>query len=616
MQRTIPAPARHGLFLLTSVFAAITLLTEAARAAGLAFATYSWLAAALTLGVPVLALRFLRRAAVPRERLATVLTVAALGLVCGVLAAATLRFDADVFQYLPNAVYYVQHPHAAMGYDVFFLHAPEGHFHSWWAGVSIAFEYYPAALAHLLGCRFLDLYFVWQPALFGFLLPVVLYVALGALTPETRIAPYALIAAVACLLLLGEVHRAPLHMSITRFYEGKVVLLSLGVPLFLAGSVAFLRDHRCEDWLLLCLLCVALCGASLSALVLLPPLALALAGGYLLAGISRERLARAGAYLASLAYLVPMTVISFMDASTPKLDDPINLPWPHDLAGHLALMINRQWPLTPLLLGAGLLGSLMMAPRRLSRLLAGYCVVLLLTVFNPWLATALIRVTHTPNVYWRLFYLLPVPVFVGLAANQAYARCRSAAARLALAVTTAALLLAGFLWTPWNVTRVPAIWSAGESGRQRDLLAALWKVPRADVEAARQVLAVAPPGVMLAPQNLGNMIPILDSRYPQLRLRDDPVLSWFGLRHERAYGVQRIQASELVGGAAQYQESFAAVLRRECGAMQSIVMLDAAASPALRTAVGACGLSVWRRTAGYSVASRPVLPAAVRDRSF
>jgi Family of unknown function (DUF6077) len=609
-ERLIPAPIFHGLFLLTAVFAAITLLTEAVRASGFSFAAYSRLAGALTLLVPVVVLTLLRRAPVPRERPATVVTVAALGAVCGALAVTTLRPDPDIFTYLPNAVYYLQHPRAAMGYDVFFLHAPTGHFHARWYDVAIAFEYYTAAWARLLHCRFLDLYFVLQPALFGFLLPAVLYCGLSALAPGTRVTPYALITTVACLLLLGETHRTPLHMSITRFFEGKTVLLSLGVPLFLAESVALLRDFRREAWVFLCLLVVALCGTSISTLVLLPPLALSLAGSYLLLAPSREGFSRSGWYLASLVYLVPLAVAAVLDASTPKLHDPINERWPHDLGGHLALMINWQWPLSPLLLAAGMIGTFVLAPRRLSRLLLGYCGILLLTVFDPWLAPALIRVTNTPAVYWRLFYLFPVTLFVGLAANELYQRCTSAGRRRALVWSSGLLLLAGFVWTPCNVTRVPGVWSAGVGGPRRDALSSLWKLEPQELEAARQVLAVTPPGVMLAPENIAKVIPLLDSRYPQMRLREDPVRAWFALRHESAYGEQRIEASDFAGGAAQYQASFVAVLRRECGAMESIVILKTAASPAFKAAATACGLRAWQETEAYGVAYRPREPLA------
>jgi hypothetical protein len=605
--RMYRVPIRHGLFLLISTCAAITLLTEVARATGASFAVYSWLAGAVTLVIPAAAWPLIRGAPVPRERPATLVTVMLLGVVCAVFAAATLRFSADTYYYVPNAIYYLQHPRQAMGYDVFFLHAPDGHFRSYWWSTAGAYEYYPAALAHLLGMRYLDLYFVLRPALLGFLLPVVIYLLLTTLSAEEAITPYAMVSTVACLLLLGETHRTFLNMSITRFCEGKTVLLALGVPLFMTESFAFMCGHRRGSWAFLCLLCIALCGCSSSTILLLPPLAFAVALCFLLAGHDRPPFGQIVAYLASLAYLPVLILTSLSDPSTPRFDDVPNQGWPRDLAGHLAFLINREWPLSPILLAAGVTVTILLAPPRLSRFSLLFCATLVLTIFNPWLAPLLIRVTSSPNIYWRLFYLLPVGMFLGLAANEIHVRCKSRQSRAALWCMTAVLLLAAYLATPFNITRIPAAWSADPGGKAPpDALANLWKVPRPDLAAARELLAVTPPGVMLAPAGVGSLIPLLDSHYPQMRLRDDAELWWFTLRHEASYGEQRIQASQFLGGGAAPFAAFAAVLQRECGALRSIVAVSPISEDLrVKVAVNACGLSERRKFGGYTVAFRP-----------
>jgi hypothetical protein len=65
---------------------------------------------------------------------------------------------------------------------------------------------------------------------------------------------------------------------------------------------------------------------------------------------------------------------------------------------------------------------------------------------------------------------------------------------------------------------------------------------------AEEIIAVTPPGAMLAPLPLGGVITMLSADFPQMRVFNEPERLWFGERGMDSEIDKRICASEFVNG--------------------------------------------------------------------
>ena len=70
-----------------------------------------------------------------------------------------------------------------------------------------------------------------------------------------------------------------------------------------------------------------------------------------------------------------------------------------------------------------------LAPRPVRSFLLGWSGLAALLYLNPWVAPWLIEHITSPNIYWRLFYLLPVTPLLALAVALVLERLRARVSR-------------------------------------------------------------------------------------------------------------------------------------------------------------------------------------------
>lgn len=492
------------------------------------------------------------------------------GALSAALALWTNRYNVDDFLYVPDAVYRLQHPDQAIDFTSHYLYSGAAEpFHLFLYDTANAFEYSQAAFCYLFGWDFLTSYHIVMVGVLGFLFPIVLFALFRQFIANSMIAALSTLIAFAVLLLLGETHRAPGNFSITRVYQGKTVLMALGVPLLTVLFLEFVKHTGWRTWLILFAGSTAMAGLTSSSFVLIPALFSVLIIAYLVAADEPLSIKLRTSIWASssMAYLLvcaaAFAAFAFSNLTT---ESPVNEGWPTTFSGHLAFLLNRDAPATIAL-------AILVAPLAVwmsagfeRRFIFGWTLALMVFYLNPWMAQIHIRYVTSPNIFWRLFYLFPLlPSLAVVVSRVLFWLSRKAIPwRLGAAASIAvALCLPHFLHYRGSIFFEPNV--AGFS------MASL-KLPAEWLADAKQVISRSPAGPMLAPGNLAGTIVMLDSNYPQMRVRETTLRMLMPGQENFRKAEARIRASNFLDG------NFKA---GDLGALKSTL----AAYPELRTVV-------------------------------
>lgn len=552
------------------VLAAFTLLTHLSQVLGIPFQVYVvvgiLLAALLLVATARPAYRQLKQAQRPDRK--ALLLLIGVGVLCSILALVNHRRDADDYYYTPNAIYMLEHSDEPMGFEVHFLDGGENCdviSYSW--GTSIPFEYSQAAVASVLGIDFLSVYYILTPALVGFLLPLALYYALSLFSEQPVVTVLGALITVGIVLLLGETHRTFGNFSLTRAYQGKTLLLAIGLPAFVGASIRFFESPSACRWTMLLALSTAMVGTTTSSIVLIPALASVLLVAHLLASPPKRHTRPAYIlYLTSLGYVALYATFLVVNSHVDlRADSPINQGWPTTFSGHLAFFIHPDQPVTPLVVVITSVAALLLTSGKRRRFLAGWIVAVTVLYLNPLVAPLLIRYVTTPNAYWRLFYIYPFPLVAGVSAVYFFEGLGNLPRMARLASTALVLaLLVGVHFLPSSTS----IFRHGTSFN----VPPGYELPEGFVEVAQAIVSQTPEGTMLAPRELSGIIPMLSSRHPQVRVRTDGVLLWFAECGAPELGTVRVGASEFVGGNRDRFPDFQEFLSIEGRIVRSIVL--------------------------------------------
>ena len=534
----LPDAARSFAMTVMAAMALATVITHLGQAVGISFRFYAILIAATTVALTAV-VAYRERTRIVAALVSSPISAAVLGSLAALTAIATLfahRPHADDYFYIPNVVYYVAHPDQAMGYINHFILGADAPVSTFYQGTALPFEYSQGAFAYLLGVHVLTVYHVLTPALFGFLLPLVWFYLISRFEFSDRAAIFGAMLIGLSLPLLGEAHCSYGTFGINRLWHGKAVVLALGLPLFAALSVDFLREVSRRHWARLFICATALVGMSPSAIVLLSLLAflMAAAGAVAFPRDLRERIRVTAVYGVSLCY-VAVFAVGFLTKNAGKLgsDSPLNETMPRTFLGHAAFMFSLDSPTSLVLLAMSLAGALLTLRGWSRRFLGAWLLCAGIALLNPLVAPFLIDHVTSPNIYWRLFYLLPFPLAIGLTGA-------ALGARVGVGATTRGNAAAGLL----VCLLVGAHWIPGSSSifRRGTEVRLGVKLRPAARDLAQRVIESTPPGVMLAPWPLGNVISMLGGDHPQVRTKPDGLRLWFS-RHELN---RRITASDFL----------------------------------------------------------------------
>jgi hypothetical protein len=542
---------RWALALPTALFGVLSIATHGARFLRLTFREYAVISGLLALAVLagwLWAWARRHREIVNLDQGVLWLVLAA-GLAGAVLASVYRLPDMDDFAYVPDAVHFLTFPDERMGYTIHYGYLEGKPQFTIIQSTSQPFEYVQALAAGALGLDYLQVYYLLAVALAGFCVPLAIFLLLAHFADRTSVAALAMLIVVAILTLLGEGKNTPGSLSFTRIFQGKVVLIAGGLPLFTALSLDFMRRPSPARWLLLALAGAAMTGLSTTAFFLLPMLALCLgAAGLVADGWSRRTLATLTAYGASLGYVVGYAFYASRSAEHLLDASVMSADWPVTFGGHLALFLDLQRPVTPLIFLAalGIVAVRMRGRRR--RFMLAWTAAALILFLNPVVAPFWIATVTSAPIYWRAFYALPLLAAIGMAAIALLERL-PAARRWTPGVFTALILITCLI-----ASLLPGSTSIYRRGGEIGWPA--YKLVDEAVEVSRAVVSLAPPGVMLASREISGTTPMLRGGYPQMRFRDNALVEWLTARDRAGEADLRIRASEFTNGQVEYLAEF------------------------------------------------------------
>lgn len=380
----------------------------------------------------------------------------ALAFGCALFTLLAVRPRSDDALYLNLAVSIVDAPHEAL-LSVLHLHGPP----STTLGLQRVFPPYRVHSFELLG-GLVSRMTGFEPAavvhfglatLLGWFTPFALARLLRMLAPRHWLV--ALLVMVSFYCIEGSASRGFANHALVRFFNGKAALLTLGVPLVCAYGLRY--GARPSRWRLgmLGLSQVAAVGLSSTGIWLVPVLAVVSVA----AATPTRRLlpARLGASVLSSTYVLALAVWILAQMNT-GLVEPTEVD---ALSATVSSLAHSGVPtkLTaladglPIVLGPertviALLGAMLVAalvsPGVLGlRLLSGLALLVAAAFGNPLLAEWVARHVTGVTTYQRIFWLLPVPLAVGLSFAWLFGVLRERLPTLAASALTL-LALGGF----------------------------------------------------------------------------------------------------------------------------------------------------------------------------
>jgi len=537
--------ARAFLLLIMAVMAALTALTHFSQVIGLSFQTYATVGMCLSLIVMLMVLRaeVFKKNAVFALRLREVIVLA--GIVCagGLLAPLCYRPDMDDAAYVPNVVHYLAYPDEPMGFGVHCVDTgTDDKCTSYFWYTSMPFEYMQGIVAYFLSVHFLSVYYLLAPALFGLMIPLVWFYVLSRFSFSTMASIVGAAFICLSLLLVGEQHRSFGNLAFNRIFQGKAVLLSLGIPLFSALTIDYFRAPTMRRWVYVFATSVAMVGATACSVVLLTLLSVSLAAACSISYVSKmgAALFRATTYFGSMLYVAGYAISILIANIVPfGVEGVVNRGWPTTFLPHACHVLGG--PVVCILMTLGTAGALIFLRGRERRFLVTWIVSCILLYLNPLVCGILIQYVTSPNIYWRLFYLYPFPLVLGLCAAHLASRWDIGRARrgnLIAVLIVIILIILHFLGFSSSVFY----------RSKTEIRGFTYKIDPMELDMARRVAGIAPPGTMLATPELSLVMPMIEGKHPQMLTRERATIVWMDLCGMSGEGHLRIRAAYFLGG--------------------------------------------------------------------
>jgi hypothetical protein len=539
----------------------------------------------------------------PRSVRAHELLLAGLALLCAIAVSTAHRGDADDAFYVNLVVAAVDQPEAPLlagdtlhGYDDVPMSLP--------VFKVLSHELLQAVIASATGARALTIVHVVLPPLLALLIPLAYARLLRRLLPGRWLWAVAIVVAQLCLV--GDGRAGFGDFALLRLHQGKSVLLHVLMPLLACYGIEFaLRPSR-SGWLRLAAAQIAALGLSSSGLWLGPAAAgIGLASGLSLADrqatlASARRLALgllASAYPVALALsLRAATLRAFRDAPHPLE----SLSWTGDaLMKHALEWVLGTGPYQWLALFSLIAVHAVFAPG-LFRRYAAISICLFLLLWNPLTAPTVAHHLTGADTYFRVFWLLPLPLLVAAWVTDPIERLHGHAPgvrRAALGALAAAMAV--LLW----LGPAPHTLSTANGVR---LARPGWKLPPVELAAAERIADHAARGeLVLAPARISRWLPLIHRHPSPLMVRE----MHLDLLHERLGAAElnrRATLTHMAGGTIRPEAGGRLLGEAIDGYPLQVVCLAgrALAWPELRGALKQSALEVRYRDADYEIWAR------------
>lgn len=452
-----------------------------------------------------------------KERMA----LAALSLLCAVAVATAHHGDADDAFYVNLSVFAVDHPEAPLlagdtlhGFKGVPMSLPVFHL--------LSYELLQAAVAHLARVPALTVVHLWVPPLVALLIPLA-WARLAMLLMPRRWLPVVTVL-IAQLFLLGDGHASSSDFALLRLQQGKSVLLMIGLPLLASYGLQFGAEPSWRRWLPLAAMQISAVGLSTSALWLAPCTSLlAVCAALPLHHSARATAAHSARALGAgfLASLYPLTLALTQRGETLRAFREAVQPLPSlewtgpELMNHALTLVAGDGRVAGLLLLCAVAVLALPGSALFRRYAAVSCAAFFVVFFDPWLARLVAHQITGADTYFRVFWLLPLPLFVAAVLTAPLERppLSSTTRQRVLAwantaVATSILLLLPSTYTLSEANQVRLDWPGP-------------KVPPEQFAAAQQLARVAGPGeFVLASPLIARWVPLLQQHPAPLMVRE------------------------------------------------------------------------------------------------
>jgi hypothetical protein len=234
------------------------------------------------------------------------------------------------------------------------------------------------------------------------------------------------------------------------------------------------------------------------------------------------------------------------------LKSPINMSYPTTLQGHVELLVWPERPVTLLVWLIALVLFIMIVKAWRRTFIIVWIAATCILFVNPWSARLLIDYVTTPNIYWRMFYILPFPLIVGVGGSEflkLLGRVLKLRAVLIVAPIAVFSLLAYFVMLLDNYYAWMGIYP--------------YKFYPQQIEFAREVIEHSPPGTLLAPPEIGSIVPIFSADYRLISAHPEIVSLWMAAYDAPSEANLRIGAAQFVAGDTQRRNDFLRILDQD-----------------------------------------------------
>jgi len=298
------------------------------------------------------------------------------------------------------------------------------------------------------------------------------------------------------------------NYAFVRIWQNKTILMSIGVPLFTAFFLDFFRTPTFSHWSKLFLLLITCTGLSPMASFFMPFM-----GGLL--GFSfwcSQGIRNGGSlkkflmFFASYTYLLLISFYCLTNVNRAHLDYLGSL-WffPKTFEGQFKWVFYNFWSYPSIILVLFTILSVVVIKRSYRRFLIIWLILCVSLFLNPIVFPFVTQIT-TLNTYWRLFYLLPFPLVIGLPITflDRVNKFRPGFAYMAF-LGLLLVSIIGNLWPHQYATFGKVPFAFGQ-----------YKIdPNLESE-VKKIVSVSTPGPMLAPDRYSEVIPMYSPDFPQV----------------------------------------------------------------------------------------------------
>jgi len=464
------------------------------------------------------------------------------------------RFIPDEYYYGTNPAYYVQHPTSKMDFKLLFFYSGGQPFYSVSYLTATAFDYILGVFSYLTKIQFIKVYYELGGGLGGFLIPISIFLALSCFTRNTTSAALGTFFTTLSIFLLAETVWTPGGYSFIRAFEGKVIMLFAGIPLFIYYSLKYFAEPRITYYasritpiIPLFFLITALTGMSTSAFMIFPILAAIIFVSYWLTfrkifASFRDVVERGIFYLLSFSYLFYFAIfVALRDKVDTALAINVSNGYTDSVREYLVGYYNPSIPLTPILLIIFSFAILFITKGKLRAFLTLWMGIVLMTIPNPIIAKFLLNLFR--GIYFRLMYIYPFPLIIGISVAALY-EITSQTTRKKIIWAMASLAFCAILFLSPSSLFVSDryTWGAWSSYKEN--------------ESAFEIVNAAPHGLMVAPYPISGAVRMIDTDFDQLITRDDHMDVYLNLQNRGAEAKLRMRASDFLDGKAQEYDSF------------------------------------------------------------